>query len=122
MIKKIHNMLASKEISCKELTTKYLEEIEKSNGELNAYVNVTGEVALAQAEKVDEKIAKGQEIGLLEGDDIYIIRSSEVPVALIEVGFMTNRSELEKLSSQDYQEKAAKGIYNAILEAFEKGY
>ena len=63
-----------------------------------------------------------KKIGLLEGDDIYIIRSSEVPVALIEVGFMTNRSELEKLSSQDYQEKAAKGIYNAILEAFEKGY
>ena len=66
-IKKIHDMLASKEISCKELTQKYLSEIESSNGELNAYVNVTPDTALAQAEKVDAKIAKGEEIGLLEG-------------------------------------------------------
>lgn len=63
-----------------------------------------------------------RKIGLLKGDEIYIIRSSEVPVALIEVGFMTNRDELEKLDSHDYQKKAAQGIYNAIKEAFEKGY
>lgn len=67
VIKKVHNMLSQKEISCKELTIKYLEEINKSKDELNAYVTVTEEVALAQAEKIDEKIAKGQEIGVLEG-------------------------------------------------------
>ena len=66
-IKKIHDMLSSKEISCKELTEKYLTEIESSNGELNAYVNVTADTALAQAEKVDAKIAGGEKIGLLEG-------------------------------------------------------
>ena len=66
-IKKIHDMLSSKQISCKELTEKYLIEIEKSNSELNAYVNVTADTAMAQAEKVDAKIAKGVEIGLLEG-------------------------------------------------------
>ncbi len=66
-IKKIHNMLSAKEISCKELTQQYLTEIEKSNKELNAYVNVTPETALSQAEKVDEKISKGEEISLLEG-------------------------------------------------------
>ncbi|MGN1130906.1 MAG: Asp-tRNA(Asn)/Glu-tRNA(Gln) amidotransferase subunit GatA, partial [Ruminococcus sp.] len=66
-IKKIHDMLSSKEISCKELTEQYLSEIDKSNGELNAYVNVTPEVALEQAQKVDEKLAKGEEIGMLEG-------------------------------------------------------
>ncbi len=31
--------------------------------------------------------------GLLPADDIYIIRTSEAPVALVEVGFMTNRQE-----------------------------
>ncbi len=67
LIKKIHSMLSEKEISCKELTNAYLTEIEKSNDELNAYVNVTADVAIAQAEKVDAKIAEGQEIGLLEG-------------------------------------------------------
>jgi N-acetylmuramoyl-L-alanine amidase len=61
-------------------------------------------------------------LGLVAGDRIYIIRTSEVPVALIEVGYMTNRDELKKLASQDYQALAAQGIYNAIFEAFEKGY
>ncbi|MBQ5398911.1 MAG: Asp-tRNA(Asn)/Glu-tRNA(Gln) amidotransferase subunit GatA [Ruminococcus sp.] len=66
-IKKIHDMLVSKQISCKELTEKYLTEIENSNKELNAYVTVTPDEALAQAKRVDEKLSAGQEIGLLEG-------------------------------------------------------
>lgn len=60
--------------------------------------------------------------GLVEGDSIYIIRTSEVPVALIEVGFMTNQEELDLLNSTDYQKEVAQGIYNAILRAFEEGY
>ncbi len=60
--------------------------------------------------------------GLVEGDSIYIIRTSEVPVALIEVGFMTNQEELDLLRTQEYQRQAAEGVYNAILRAFEEGY
>lgn len=60
--------------------------------------------------------------GLVEGNDIYIIRSSEVPVALIEVGFMTNQTELNNLRSEEYQSKVAQGIYNAIMRAFAEGY
>ena len=66
-IRKIHDMLQSGEISCVELTKKYLAEIENSNKELNAYITVTPEVALSQAKAVDEKIHRGEEIGLLEG-------------------------------------------------------
>ncbi len=66
-ISKIHEMLVTKQCSCTELTKSYLDEIEKSNGELNAYVNVTGEEALKTAGIVDKKISAGEEIGLLEG-------------------------------------------------------
>ena len=59
-IEKIHEMLVSKECSCTELTKSYLDEIEKADGELNAYVNVTGEEALKTAEAVDRKIASGR--------------------------------------------------------------
>lgn len=48
-------MLQNGEISCVELTEKYLKAIEEANGELNAYVTVTPEVALEQAKQVDEK-------------------------------------------------------------------
>ena len=64
-IAKIHEMLTTKQCSCTELTKSYLDEIEKSNGELNAYVNVTGDEALKTAEKVDKKIASGEDIGLI---------------------------------------------------------
>lgn len=61
--------------------------------------------------------------GLVEGDDeVYIIRTSEVPVALIEVGFMTNQRELDLLNSEEYQKQTALGIYQAISRALEEGY
>lgn len=60
--------------------------------------------------------------GVVEGDGIYIIRTCEVPVALIEVGFMTNEEELSLLSTEEYQRQAAMGIYQAIHRAFEEGF
>lgn len=58
--------------------------------------------------------------GLLKGDSIYIIKNSGVPVALIEVGFMTNKEELRLLNSAEYQEKTAEAIYKAIFRALEE--
>ena len=70
-------------------------------------------------EPCDRKHRKDQ--GLIQGDYVYIVRSSEVPVALIEVGFMTNEAELDRLASTSYQKKVAKGVYDAIMEALEEG-
>jgi len=66
-IKRLHEKLTAREITCVELTQRFLDAIENSNKELNAYITVTPETALAQAKAVDEKIARGEEIGLLEG-------------------------------------------------------
>lgn len=54
--------------------------------------------------------------GTVVGDEVYIIRMSKVPVALVEVGFMTNVQELENLQNKEYQQKTAKALYDAILE------
>ena len=66
-IRKINRMLSSKEISCEELTRKYLDSIEKENPDLLAYVTVTGESALDTARKVDKKIQRGDSLLPLEG-------------------------------------------------------
>ena len=66
-IAKIQTMLQNGEISCVELTNKYLKAIEEANGELNAYVTVTPDEALETAKKVDEKIARGEKLLPLEG-------------------------------------------------------
>lgn len=67
VIRKIHDMLTNGEISCRELTEKYLTEIEKTHGDLNAYITVTKDEALKQADAVDAKLGNGEEIELLEG-------------------------------------------------------
>lgn len=60
--------------------------------------------------------------GLVEGDSKYIIRTAECPVALVEIGYMTNKKEFNKLISDEYQQKAAQAIYDSIMQAFEEGY
>ena len=60
--------------------------------------------------------------GIVNGDNIYIVRSSDVPVALVEVGYMSNHNELDKLINPEYQRKVAEGVYNAVMQAIEEGF
>ena len=73
---------------------------------------------------VEETVAAtgSRNLGITNGNSIYIIRTSQVPVALVEVGFMTNMEELEKLNSEEYQKTVAQGLYNGILRAWEEGF
>lgn len=63
----LHDMLVNKEITSLELTQAVLARIDEVEGDVQAYLTITREDALAQAKAVDEKIAKGEEIAFLEG-------------------------------------------------------
>lgn len=63
----LHDMLVNKEITSLELTQAVLARIDEVEGDVQAYLTITREEALAQAKDVDEKIAKGEEIAFLEG-------------------------------------------------------
>lgn len=60
--------------------------------------------------------------GFVKADDIYIVRTCDCPVALIEVGYMTNREELDLLATDQYQSLAAQGVVNSIQAAFDEGF
>lgn len=51
--------------------------------------------------------------------NVHIIGAANMPVALIEVGFMTNASDLAVLKSESKKKLAAEGMYHAILCALE---
>ena len=53
--------------------------------------------------------------GLVAGDEIYIIRTSQVPVALAEIGFITNKEERKKLADEVYQASAARALHDAVV-------
>lgn len=55
--------------------------------------------------------------GLLKNQDVYIIENARIPIALIELGFMSNSYDMEFLKQKENRKIAAQGIYNAIKTA-----
>ena len=59
--------IAGKQLSSKEITEAYLENISKTDSEIGAYLTVTAESAIKTAEETDKKIAAGEKLGTLAG-------------------------------------------------------
>ncbi|AQS93780.1 glutaminyl-tRNA synthase (glutamine-hydrolyzing) subunit A [Polaribacter sp. BM10] len=78
-IKKIHQQLVSKEITCTALVQEKLDLLKQnSHNTVNALLD---DIALDLAKNVDDKIAKGEKIGLLEGipfgiKDVYMLQGT----------------------------------------------
>lgn len=91
--------------------------------EMNPYVAElsTDSKRLAQAvlnEMCDATGAKKR--GIVKRDDLSGTNWAQMPVILIEAGFMTNKAEDKKLQDPEYQEKLVQGIVEGIEEYFEE--
>ncbi|MBR5304457.1 MAG: Asp-tRNA(Asn)/Glu-tRNA(Gln) amidotransferase subunit GatA [Candidatus Gastranaerophilales bacterium] len=62
-----HKALVNKEVSALELTKASIERIEKLDKELGCFNSTTFDSAIETAKKVDEKIARGEDIPMLAG-------------------------------------------------------
>lgn len=52
-------------------------------------------------------------------ENIYIVDNVEIPITIVECGFLSNQSELQDLQDETYQERLAWGIYTGIMDWFE---
>ncbi|MGZ3591071.1 MAG: Asp-tRNA(Asn)/Glu-tRNA(Gln) amidotransferase subunit GatA [Thermodesulfobacteriota bacterium] len=66
-IHQLHNLLLKKEVSAREVTEALYRRIHGVDGKIRAYLMLTEEEAFRQADQVDGKIAKGEQIGDLAG-------------------------------------------------------
>lgn len=66
-IKELHQQLVNKERSAVEIAQATLKHIETVEPKVKAFLTVTADQALASAKQVDDKIAAGESIGMLEG-------------------------------------------------------
>ena len=66
-IPEIHRQFHHKKTSAVELVERSLEVISKREKEIAAFISLDSDAALKAAEKVDQKIAQGEELGILEG-------------------------------------------------------
>lgn len=71
-IKKFHNGLANKDFSAFEITKIFFDYIEEKDGEIGAYLRLTKDLALSQANKIDVELAMGKELGILSGAPIAV--------------------------------------------------
>ena len=67
MIQELHNKLINHEITATQLVEDYFTVIEEKDSQIQAFLTLTKKQALEEAKKVDEKISRGEKIGILEG-------------------------------------------------------
>lgn len=85
-ITEIKSLLKQREISVKELTLSILNAIEKTDGQIKAYLRIDAEGALKRAEDIDKKIARNEDIGALGGipvsvKDVLSVKGQETTCA-----------------------------------------
>ncbi|WAM35575.1 Asp-tRNA(Asn)/Glu-tRNA(Gln) amidotransferase subunit GatA [Caldicellulosiruptor acetigenus] len=60
-------LIKKKEVKCQEVVESVLERIKQVEDKVKSYITITEEQALENAKKIDEKIAKGEQVGSLYG-------------------------------------------------------
>ena len=53
-------------------------------------------------------------------EKFVVVHNNTVPAVLVECGYITNNNDFEKIKSTTYQKKAAKALYEAVIEIFDK--
>lgn len=76
--------------------------------------------ALAQCiqESLRQRVDRENTRQIKANSDYYILRTTQIPAALVECGFLSNQTEEAKLNDDTYQEQMAWGIYCGILDYF----
>jgi len=76
------------------------------------------ELAKSLQEELNASIQKENKREALKITGKYIIEHVEIPIAIIECGFLSNPQEAKLLQQDEYQNKIAWGIYNGIMDYF----
>ena len=87
------------------------------NGTMTIY-----KTSLDLAGRVQNSLVKmigSTDIGLVKMMDRSTLNGAEMESIIVEIGFLTNPLEAEKLNSDEYQELAAEGIADGISEFYE---
>jgi N-acetylmuramoyl-L-alanine amidase len=75
-------------------------------------------LAVSIQNKLNEAIQKENNRIAKTIDNVYIIKHVEIPITIVECGFLSNPEEEKKLLEDQYQDKLAWGIYNGIINYF----
>lgn len=75
-------------------------------------------LAKSLQQNLNESIQKENKRVAMKLDTVYIMKHIEVPISIVECGFLSNLEEQKQLLTDEYQDKLAWGIYNGIMDYF----
>ncbi len=75
-------------------------------------------LATSIQENLNKTIEKENNRVPMKLDNVYIVKNIEIPLTIVECGFLSNEEEERKLQEDNYQDKLAWGIYNGIIHYF----
>ena len=88
----------------------------------NAFFKSGNEDSTKLAKKIQENLNKSiQKENTrvpMKLDTVYIMKHVEIPISIVECGFLSNPEEEKQLLEDEYQNRLAWGIYNGITSYF----
>lgn len=86
------------------------------------FYNSGNENSINLAKKIqsnlNDAIQKENKRVAMKLDTVYIMKHVEIPISIVECGFLSNPEEEHQLLDDGYQDKLAWGIFNGIIEYF----
>ena len=68
---------------------------------------------------LNEAIQRENKRVAMKLNTVYIMKHVEIPISIVECGFLSNPEEEQLLLTDSYQDKLAWGIYNGIMDYFQ---
>ena len=75
-------------------------------------------LAKSLQENLNEAIQRENKRVAMKLENVYIMKHVEIPISIVECGFLSNAEEEKMLLEDSYQDKLAWGIYNGIIDYF----
>ena len=75
-------------------------------------------LAKSLQQNLNDAIEKENKRVPMKIDNVYIMKHVEIPISIVECGFLSNKEEEKMLLTDEYQDKLAWGIYNGIMDYF----
>lgn len=78
----------------------------------------SNELAKKIQNNLNNAIQKENKRVAMKLDTVYIMKHVEIPISIVECGFLSNPEEEKQLLDDEYQNRLAMGIYNGIIDYF----
>ncbi|MBQ2938207.1 MAG: N-acetylmuramoyl-L-alanine amidase [Clostridia bacterium] len=78
----------------------------------------SSELAKKIQSNLNESIQKENKRVAMKLDTVYIMKHVEIPISIVECGFLSNPEEEQQLLEDEYQNRLAWGIFNGVIEYF----